>query len=210
MNEIVVTCAAIFAVILCAEIGWRQGWLKGEPARKFVHIIVGSFVAFWPWFLDWDQIVGLSVAFIVVISISRYLHVFRAIHSVHRPTWGELFFAVIVGLLALTTSDDWVYMAALLHMSLADGLAAIIGVHLGRTTRYSIVGHVKSFVGTGTFFLVSVGILLVYSVGSGVVLNLGEILGIAIVATVLENISTRGFDNLSVPLWVALALSHLT
>lgn len=202
-------CAVTLAVLCLGEYGWRKGWLKNEIGRKFTHIIVGSFVAFWPLFLSWYQIFFLSAAFVAVVSASKYFGVFRAIHSVQRPTWGEVFFAVSVGLLALLTRDGWMYMAALLHMSLADGLAAIIGTQFGKKTQYTVLGHTKSVVGSVTFFVVSIIIIAGYSIGTDTSIGLGLLLATSFVATVLENASTRGLDNITVPVWVAIVLSKL-
>lgn len=206
---LLVVCLVTFAVICFAEFGWRKGWLRNEVGRKFTHIIVGSFVAFWPLFLSWDQIFLLSAAFVAVVGVSKYLKVFRAIHSVQRPTWGEIFFALSVGLLAALTQDGWMYMAALLHMSLADGLAAIAGTQYGKKSRYSVLGHTKSVVGSLVFFVVSLAILIGYSIGTDT--HMGPILLIStsLVATALENFSTRGLDNITVPVWVAIVLGNL-
>lgn len=204
-----VACAFTFAVLCIGEFGWRKGWLKNEIGRKFVHIIVGSFVAFWPLFLTWNQILFLSAAFVVVVGVSKYFGILRAIHSIQRPTWGEIFFAVSVGLLALLTQDGWMYMAALLHMSLADGLAAIIGTQFGKRNQYNVLGHVKSVAGSMTFFFVSVAILIGYSIGTDTPISWTVLAGTSLAATVLENTSTRGLDNITVPVWVAVVLSKL-
>jgi phytol kinase len=206
---ILVACAVTFVVLCMGEYGWRKGWLRNEFGRKFIHIIVGSFVAFWPLFLSWYQIFFLSAAFVVVVGASKYLGIFRAIHSVQRPTWGEIFFAISVGLLALITRDGWMYMAALLHMSLADGLAAIVGTQFGKSTKYSVLGHAKSVVGSLTFFVVSVVILAGYSIGTDTSMTPLLIAGTSFVAMALENLSTRGLDNITVPVWVAIVLSSL-
>lgn len=209
MLLLLLTCIAVFVVLCAGEWGWRKGWLKNEIGRKFVHILVGTFVAFWPLFLSWNQIVLLSIAFIAVVSISKYDGVFKAVHSVQRPTWGEIFFALTVGLLAAVTHDGWIYMTALLHMSLADGLAAIAGLRYGKGNRYKILGHDKSLAGSLTFFVVSLFILFGYTIGTGYSVVLPFVFGISIVATILENISLHGLDNLTVPLWVAITLSLL-
>lgn len=201
-------CLIVLTVLVIAEFGAQQGWLKNEVGRKFVHIIVGSFVAFWPLLLDWNQIVLLSLAFIAVVVVSKHVRFFRAIHSVQRPTWGEVYFAAVVGILAFATHDGWIYMAALLHMSLADGLAAVIGLRYGKRTRYSVFGHVKSVVGTGVFLAVSFAVLAGYMYGSDTELSWFALAITAFGATFLENISARGLDNLTVPLWVALVLSQ--
>lgn len=206
---LLVVCCVVFAVLCFAEFGWRRGWLKNEFGRKFVHILVGSFVAFWPLFLTWNQILILSGAFVVTVIASKHLKIFRSIHSVQRPTWGEVYFAVSVGLLALLTQDGWMYMAALLHMSLADGLAAIIGVKFGKSTSYKVLGHTKSIVGSMTFFIVSLAILIGYSIGTGTEISVAILIGTAFIATILENTSSRGLDNITVPVWVAIILSKL-
>lgn len=206
MLAIFSVCLIVFTILVIAEFGAREGWLRNEFGRKFVHITVGSFVAFWPLLLEWSQIIILSLAFIAVIAVSKYLNLFSAIHSVQRPTWGEIYFALTVGILAFVTQDGWIYMAALLHMSLADGLAAIIGLRYGKRSRYSIFGHVKSAVGSLTFLLSSFTILTFYMIGAETALAWPLIAVIALGATVLENISPRGLDNLTTPLWVAFIL----
>ena len=106
---ILLTILAVLALILIGEFWWRHQRLQTEFTRKFVHITVGSFVAFWPFFLSWNEIRILSVAFLIVVAISKHLRIFRAIHSVQRPTWGELYFAVAVGAITFITNDKWIY-----------------------------------------------------------------------------------------------------
>src|SRR5665213_2636370 len=162
MLFLILTMLAVFVILVCNELWWRARVVHSEFSRKFVHITVGSFVAAWPFFLSWHEIEGLSLAFLVVVSASKFLKVFQAIHSVQRPTWGELFFAVSVGMVALITHNKWIYAAALLQMALADGMAAIIGVQYGNRQKYLVFGHPKSVAGTLTFFIVSIAILLAF------------------------------------------------
>jgi phytol kinase len=156
---------------MVSEVWWRKRNVHDELSRKFVHITVGSFVAFWPFFLSWDEIKLLSLAFLAVVAVSRYLNIFQAIHSVQRPTWGELWFAIAVGAIAFTTHNKWIYAAALLQMSLADGLAAVLGVAYGRRHRYQIFGQPKSLIGSLTFFITSILILVGFSRYSGTELS---------------------------------------
>lgn len=196
----------IFLVLVINEFWWRNQPVHNEFSRKFIHISVGGFVAFWPFYLSWQQIEILSVAFVVCVGISKYFKIFQAIHSVQRPTWGEVFFAAAVGIIALVTHDKWVYAVSLLQMALADGLAAIIGVRYGNRRRYIVTGHAKSLVGTSTFFVVSLAILAIANHWGELPLTLGYAVAISAVASALENVAARGFDNLIVPLVVALML----
>lgn len=202
--------ALIVFVILCAsEFGWRKQWLTGEFGRKFIHVTVGSFVAFWPFFMSWNEIRIASVAFLVVVALSKYLHVFSAIHSVQRPTYGEIFFALVVGLLTFVTHSKGVYTASLLQMSLADGLAAVVGTSWGGSTRYHLLGHTKSVVGTVTFLATSLVILLGYSLFDTSGLPIMLVVFGAAAATILENLGGFGIDNLLVPLFIAVLLTRL-
>ena len=67
---LILTVLAVFALLMGSEFWWRTHDSHDEFSRKFVHITVGSFVAFWPFYLSWGQIMFLSLAFLVVISIT--------------------------------------------------------------------------------------------------------------------------------------------
>jgi len=206
MLALLLTVLAVLALLLINELWWRSRDVHTEFGRKFIHVTVGGFVAFWPFFLSWRQIELLSLAFLVVVIASKYLRLFQAIHSVQRPTLGELFFAVAVGSVALVTHDKWIYAAALMQMAFADGLAAIIGVQYGNRLKYLIFKHPKSAVGTLTFFVVSLAVMLAYGHYSGVSVTIGYALLVSALATALENVAVFGLDNLLVPLLVAFML----
>jgi dolichol kinase len=185
--------------------------MTNEVGRKFVHIIVGSFVAFWPFFLSWYQIRLLSLGFLVVVAASKFFNIFSAIHSVQRPTYGEFFFAMVVGILTFVTHSKSIYAASLLQMSLADGMAAIIGVEYGLRHQhrpYHVLGHAKTLLGTLTFFLISAAILLGYS-SEHMQLAWYGALGLAAAATAIENFGVLGLDNLLAPLLVAAVLVQI-
>jgi len=204
---LILTVLAVFIVLVVSEWLWRRRKLQSEFTRKFVHITVGSFVAFWPYFLSATDIKLLSLAFLAVAALSKYWHIFQAIHSVQRPTWGEFWFALVVGILAFDLGHPHIFTAALLEMSLADGLAAIIGTRYGNGQRYSVFGSPKSVIGTLTFFVVSCFILGGYYLATpGVVAPVLGVASISLVAALLENVAVRGFDNIAVPLFVAAAL----
>lgn len=202
----VITVISIFLVLVASEIWWRKRNPHDEVSRKFVHIVVGSFAAFWPFYLSWNEIIILSIAFIAGVVVSKYLRIFQAIHAVQRPTWGEICFAMAIGAIALVTREPWLYAAAVLHMSLADGLAAIVGVSLGKSNSYKVFGHTKSLIGSATFFGLSLGILFTVSTFF-LPFSAWVIIPLALAATLLENISVRGLDNFVVPVLVAVVLS---
>ena len=199
----------IAGLLVGSELWWRSHKPTGEFSRKFIHIFVGSIAAFWPFYLPWWQIVALSIAFIVVVIVSKSFHIFQSIHAVERPTWGEMLFAVAVGLLAFITHQPWIYTVALLHMSLADGLAAVVGVTYGKSSQYHVFGHCKSVVGSATFLGVSMLLLITFSHVSGMPLTWPVIVGTAIMAMAVENFGVYGLDNVLVPVLVAFAVETM-
>lgn len=205
--QILVTVAAVFLILVANEWWWRKR-THGELSRKAVHIIVGSFVAFWPLYLSWFQIELLSLAFVVVTVMSMKLKLFKALHSVQRPTWGEVCFGAAVGIVAFITHSPAIYAMALLHMSLADGLAAIVGVRYGTSNAYMLFGNKKSLVGTLTFMLVSTAIFVSFIWQQQVDFQAGFV-PLIVAATLLENVAIVGLDNLLVPVLIALAVKQL-
>lgn len=196
-----------FCILVFAEYLSRSKEIHAELTRKLVHIAVGTFVAFWPFFLSWRQIQFLSLAFFLVVCVSIKFNIFSSIHAVKRGITGELLFAVAVGLLAVISTNEWVFMAAMLHLSLADGLAAIVGLGWGEKNSYKVLGHTKSKAGSTAFLVASSCILLVYSIFSPTESNFLMLLWLPLVATAVENIAVQGTDNLVMPLFIALVLT---
>lgn len=206
---LILTVLVIFLLLIASEAWWRWRKPHDEFSRKFIHIFVGSIAAFFPFYLEWHWIILLSIGFVVAVAVSKYFNVFKSIHAVERPTWGEVFFAIAVGALAFVTHEPWIYAIALLHMSLADGLAAIVGVAWGKRTQYKIFGHIKSFAGSLAFFIVSVTLLCLYSAVSGQPLSPAAIVGLAATATAIENLGVGGLDNLFIPIFVGIVLVQI-
>jgi dolichol kinase len=209
MLKLSLVIACTFVLLVAAEYLWRIKHYYSEITRKFVHVTVGTFAAFWPWFLSWNQIELLAGAFLIVILLSRLLTIFSSIHLIGRKTLGEIFFALAIGGVAILTHDRLIFMAALLHLSLADGFAAIVGTHFGKRHQYQVFGQVKSVVGSLTFLLCSVIILGFYFALSHHS-ALPTIMWLPLLVTILENVGERGSDNLLVPLAVAVALQLVT
>jgi dolichol kinase len=197
----------VLAILVCSEYLARYKGVHSELTRKFVHILVGIFVAFWPFFLSWGQIQFLSLAFLVVVGLSIKFHVFRSIHAVERNTMGELLFALVIGVLAFIVTNKWVFAASMLHLSLADGLAAVVGLGWGDHNKYKILGHTKSIAGSLAFFFTSIFIMIWYVHFSHASADAFNILVLPVIATITENLAIRGTDNMAIPLLVGLALT---
>lgn len=212
MLSVLLSLAAIFILLVVIEYAWRKKKLKPEVARKIIHIGAGSFIAFWPYFMSWTTIQLLSLALFIVVYLSHHFGIFGSIHNVSRSTIGELFYPVSIGIIGLLEPQPWVFAAAILHMAIGDGIAAIVGVKYGKNNQYKIAGHVKSIAGSAAFFVVSAVIIAtVY------LLNLSSftpeavaiLICLPLFVTLIENFFIAGIDNVLVPLSVVLVLNAL-
>ncbi len=203
----IVAVAIVFLILVFSEYLSRYKGVHSELTRKFVHVFVGTFVAFWPFFLSWRQIQFLSLSFLVVVSLSVKFDVFRSIHAVKRNANGKILFALAIGLLAFITTSPWIFAASMLHLSIADGLAAIVGLAWGDSSRYKVLHHTKTLTGSLAFFFASLVIMIGYAAFSGDSYSATTIIWLPVMATIAENLAVQGTDNLVLPLLVALVLS---
>ncbi len=209
--ELAIAAAGVFGVLVIAEVLWYAKILRDELARKFVHVIVGTFVAFWPYFMSWRQIQIMCLAFLIVVVISKKWSVFNSVHGVKRRTRGEAFFALGIGLSALIAPEPIIFTAAILHLSLADGFAALVGKHYGLRHQYKVRDYTKTLAGTSMFLLTSMVII------TGAVLLGGQtvtwpivplLIWLPLAATILENLAGGGTDNVLVPLLIIVVLQQ--
>ena len=204
-----VAIGPVFMLLIFSELLWRLRLLRGEAARKLLHIIIGSYVACWAFFLPSEHIELLSVALFVGAAISHRFKIFHAIIDIKRRSWGDLFYAAGIGIAALVSNSPWIFAVAILHMSIADGLAGLVGSSLGKDSGYKVIGQKKSLAGTAAFFVSSVAILFAIAPGP-MHLTLGwHGLLIPVVATLAENFGVYGSDNITVPLLLTVWLNAL-
>lgn len=224
MLQMLFAIASTGAVLVLSEILCRKRILKGEYARKFVHITCGTFAAMWPLFLSRWQIVALATLFAVAVVVVKSFRLLRSFRAVRRATYGEILYAVGIIASALVFQDGRIYALAVLHMALADGLAAVVGVYAGKKGHiFKFRGNKKSVAGSVTFAVVSfclnVAFWLTLPVGQQVV---GEVtllfaflfsMSSALILMCAEIMSPRGSDNVIVPLlagvlvWMPLAIA---
>ncbi len=212
MIAVVATLVIIFFVLLLNEYLWKKSILKGEASRKFIHIIIGVYGAFWPLYLSWVEIQIIALMALLFIILIRLKGLFNSVYAIKRKSWGDMIGPATIIILSLLQPAEWIFAAAVLHIALADGLAAVLGEKYGKKSRYKIVGNTKSVVGTLTFWIVSV-IILVFTVilaPSGLSgLSLPILVWLSAGAAYLENISPYGFDNFLVPMLIYAALQPL-
>ena len=125
--NLAIALGPVGVVLIASEYLWRHKYLKGERARKFIHILAGAWVAFWPYYLPFDGIFILGCMMLALVIYSRFTNLFHAIYSVKRKTYGDIFYAIAIMACALWASSDWAFTIAILVLAVADGAAAVSG-----------------------------------------------------------------------------------
>jgi len=216
MFKLFLATVPIGIILLMSEYMWRKEIIKGERARKFIHILAGIWVAFWPFYLPFDGIFILGCMALVFLVYSRYSHVFGAIYAVKRRTYGEIFYALAIIITSYYGQEAWIFTVSILLMALADGGAAVIGRQWGSSNQYYVFGKkilTKSVAGTATYLLLAyIAIVIGWLVGGSMVMENNLVLVFLVLpltSTALENVSPYGLDNLLTPVFATIILNSL-
>lgn len=192
-------------ILVLNQLLWQRDVVRGEAARKLAHISIGSFIAVWPVYLSYAEIQLALLIGLIGAGIVRHFVVFPSIFDVKRRSIGDIAAPLVILLIAFIEPTKTIFAVTVLHVAFADGMAALVGSRFGHKTAYNIVKQKKSLAGTATFFVASMLIMTAAAIFQSTMdaITIGVyIVVIPVVATILENVSPKGFDNITVPLAV--------
>lgn len=211
--KLITATLPVGVVLIMSEYLWRKEIVAGERGRKFIHILSGIWMAFWPFYIPFDGIFMLGCAALTLLVYSRFTKLFHAIYAVKRKTYGELFFALAIIVCAYIGREPWIFTTSVLLLALADGGAAVVGRFWGISNQYLVFGNknlLKSRAGTSAYL-----VLAYVSVGIGLLLGGSHIfndhylvfLSLPVVMAVVENVSPYGLDNIVTPFLATIVLN---
>ena len=191
-------------LVILAEVLSRLLTDDPELTRKVVHIGSGNVILLAWWFdISTQVIVSAAIIAAAIAIISYVIPILPSIESVGRQSFGTLFYAISIGVLAACfwQNSPQYTVIGILVMAWGDGMAAIIGQRFGKHV-YHIGQITKSWEGSLAMLTVSLTvtalILLPLEGNSWQTWSISIV--VALVATVLEAFSKLGIDNLTVPL----------
>lgn len=191
------------SVVGIAEYLRRCKRIDNETARKIIHIAHALTVSIWPFFISYTLIIGAEILFIVIVLMARKFHKLEALRSVKRQSWGEIFFALGIIALAILSTPPLIFLAAILHLGIADGVAALVGQRL-KSKVYYVFGQRKTVAGTAAFVLTALAIIATLAIFTDMAFTIKSyvlgLLFIPLAAALAENLSPYGSDNLTIPL----------
>lgn len=182
--------------------------LHPELQRKSVHMGMGLITLGFPWiFSDTWPVVLLALLAVAGLLGMKWIGPLKtrfggALHGVERSSLGEIYFPLAVALLFILAGEIPVlYVVPMLVLTLADAVAAIIGIRYGSHPFSTSEGH-KSAEGSLAFFLTAFGstllpVLIMTDVPAGKVIIGSLVIGLLVM--LFEAISVGGLDNLFIP-----------
>lgn len=200
----------ILACFVAGDLLHRFG-STAEVSRKSVHVGTCLVIAAFPVFGIGDrELLLIAIGSFVAIALLRRTVLMRAIMSVERTSWGDLMLPLSVAIIAPMHVAYPVFLGAYLVLGISDALASLVGRAFGRR-RYMLLGHAKSYIGSSAFFASAWAILAPVAHFGGLppvtALLAGGIAAGAL--TLVEALSHKGVDNLSIPVGAALLLPPL-
>ncbi|MBI5203182.1 MAG: hypothetical protein HY925_16445 [Elusimicrobia bacterium] len=210
--------AAYFMLFTLSALGALNG-MRPVWVRKLAHACTSLLALSYPAVLrdNWAvaAMCGVILAHLAVIRAwppanSKFGVI---LGGLERDSWGDLFLPVAIGATYYLSGGDRIqFTVPILIIGLADPAAALVGERWGRL-RYKTFEGTKTVEGSAAFFAVAF-VCAIAALGfatepvRGQDLVLAAVLGA--IVTLVECVTWRGIDNLTVPLagWFILYMSR--
>jgi phytol kinase len=196
-------------VLVFSELVRRRLRISNEDSRKTYHVVHALIISAAPFLVSYHIIILLELVLLLNMFWVRRLKLFSWLYNVGRLSWGEYFGIAGVVLIAWLHPNKWVFLAAMLHLGIADAAAALIGKRYGKGYQFKVFGQIKSIPGSLAFLIASIIITVVVIVWSQSGASYMMLLLLPPLATLAETASPFGTDNFVIPVLVVLVLNTL-
>ena len=194
--------------------------LPRDISRKITHICAGSAIIFLPLFIDQGRSHFLNITVFAVwtiLLIQKGLFAAEDDQAVKTMTRtgdkrellkGTLYFVIVAIICGTVYYKQFAGVLAMAILGWGDGLAPIIGTRYGKL-KYRVLSD-KSVEGSLAFLLGSIfaGLFFVKLIAPES-FDAGKIIAIAVIATIVEGVSPKEVDNITIPLAVIAAARFL-
>ena len=205
MIKFTIVLLYLFSIFLISIVFKKLKEDSKEIVRKIIHIGIGPLIPI-AQFLKIDQNSALVfTGFVSLTVLINYTYrIFPTIEDVERKSYGTFFYCLSLFILIslFWNKDPYALITGFFIMTFGDGLAGLLGKSFN-SKNWIFFKQKKSLFGTMTMFLTS--LIIVYSIGYAQQNSFNlNYFTIAFFATLLEQFSVLGIDNLIVPISSAL------
>ena len=200
----------ICLLVLIGFILYRYTKIGSESVRKFIHILTSNWIFLVYYGMD-DPVCMLlgPFCFIIINAVFVYGGFGKYLGMGDRKRDnGLIYYPISILVLVGASLLGWInrcnVIVGILIMGWGDGMAALVGTLFGRHGYKVFSRYKKSVEGTLTMFVVSLLVILLFS---SVPWYWAVV--VAVLASILENFTPLGIDNLTVPIISAFALEAI-
>ena len=194
----------IALIIILSTLLNKKGVIGSEGSRKFIHIGVANWYFLALIFMqdpnDFWWLIIPPISFVVLNYISYKKQLISSMERDGKGNMGTVYYPIALLVVLILSfrvfNNPYLGLMGVMIMGYGDGLAAVIGSKYGKKD----IGNGKTLLGVFTMFFVSL------ITASTIIMILDGIaylwigLSIALIATLIEYITPKGLDNLSVPI----------
>lgn len=208
---IIILSGAFLLLFGAAEIMYHFFNVKVEITRKTVHLGTGLLTMLFPVLLDTHWwVLLLCSSFAVILLLSLKYNFLKSVNAIERESVGSIAYPVSVYgcYLAFTFFDHQYvyYYLPILILAICDPVAALCGKRWPRG-RYKFNGSNKTLMGSAMFFLSAFILIITLSLmGHTMTRVISRGFVIALVSTISEAVSGKGYDNITIPISVLSSL----
>lgn len=181
-----------------------------EASRKFIHILLSNWWLIAMAFFD-NMIWALlpPIAFVMINFLSYRGNIIKVMEreEEEKDGLGTVYYAFsLIPLVVMSyglTDNRWIGLTGFFIMAYGDGFAAIVGKAM-KSKEYKVFGCTKTLAGSSVMFMTSLIITLCVFAYSNTELFWLKAIVISTISTILEAISVKGTDNVTVPVIASL------
>lgn len=206
---IILSYVYIALIIVGAKVFEKAG---KEASRKFIHIMLGNWWIIAMFFFDnviYASFVPATFVIINYISYKKQIISVMERENNEKEGLGTVYYALSLLVLSIISfgilNKPEIGLVPCLVMAYGDGLAAIIGKAV-KSKKYEIGNSQKTIAGSLTMFIVTVLTVFIYLTYMQNPAAAFYAIIIGILITIVEAISIKGLDNLTVPICTLLLL----
>lgn len=200
-------------LLVVCELLYKKSKVSAEYTRKIGHTASTLSTIFFPFiFHSYGYVLSIVIFSFALLYIGKHFMLFKSIESVERKTEGSYLLPLsICSLFLLSQGNNLFFILPILVLGISDSLAGISGtLYKDRTSKIVLFKHEfnKTILGTIVFsistFIISLIVLNLFHFDSIKLILLS--LFITCIAAIIEVISPKGTDNITVPHSVLILL----
>lgn len=196
---------SVLILLSSGEYMAHKGIMSKINARKFIHISVGNIIIFVPLFTNRYLITAIPALFIFVDFLlspkspikKMRLKSFEAGHAL-----GTVYYAISLTFVVwFGFPTPWLIAATFLPVVYGDGFAAVFGSYAKKGFFTGNGGTTKTILGTSAMVVATFISVTIFIILMGYTSQFALVVAViaAILGTVIEILSPKGFDNLLIP-----------